>query len=104
MHNASDFGFSIAGQLPRAEPEIIAHFDCPDCNGHGAKVKRNMDGTRRAELCARCEGAGKLGATEDDLEAASAIGSDNPFCRHDWAVNEESDRCYCLNCGADGDA
>lgn len=25
-------------------------------------------------------------------------------CRHDWAINEESDRCYCLNCGKDGDA
>lgn len=25
-------------------------------------------------------------------------------CRHEWAINGESDRCYCLNCGADGDA
>ena len=25
-------------------------------------------------------------------------------CRHDWVVNEESDRTYCCNCGADGDA
>lgn len=25
-------------------------------------------------------------------------------CGHHWAVNEETDRCYCLNCGLDGDA
>lgn len=25
-------------------------------------------------------------------------------CRHEWTINEESDRCYCLCCGADGDA
>jgi hypothetical protein len=23
---------------------------------------------------------------------------------HDWVINEESDRCYCCFCGADGDA
>lgn len=25
-------------------------------------------------------------------------------CCHQWAINEESDRCYCQYCGADGDA
>lgn len=29
---------------------------------------------------------------------------DQAMCRHDWAINGEDDRCYCLNCGADGDA
>jgi hypothetical protein len=23
---------------------------------------------------------------------------------HDWVISEETDRCYCLFCGADGDA
>jgi hypothetical protein len=26
------------------------------------------------------------------------------ICKHDWAVNGETDACYCLNCGLDGDA
>lgn len=25
-------------------------------------------------------------------------------CRHQFAIDETSDRCYCLNCGLDGDA
>jgi hypothetical protein len=25
-------------------------------------------------------------------------------CGHEWVINEESGRCYCLLCGADGDA
>lgn len=25
-------------------------------------------------------------------------------CRHKWTISEESDRCYCAHCGADGDA
>ena len=28
---------------------------------------------------------------------------DEDRCPHDWAVNEETDRSYCLLCGADGD-
>lgn len=86
-------------------PVFITWFDCPKCDGHGSEVLRDDDGkVVAAELCKRCKGEGKLGATEEDVEAAQSIGSDNPFCIHDWAVNEESDRCYCLNCGADGDA
>jgi DnaJ-class molecular chaperone len=108
MHSATDFGYSIQGQLPAAstgERVIVAYFDCQSCHGHGAKVKRNDDGTKRAVLCTRCNGEGRLGATEDEVADARAIGSDNPFCRHEWAGgNEDYDRCYCLNCGADGDA
>lgn len=28
---------------------------------------------------------------------------DQAMCRHHWA-HDDMDRCYCLNCGADGDA
>lgn len=38
---------------------------------------------------------------------AAAAGDDDYAernCAHDWAINEESDRSYCLNCGQDGDA
>lgn len=38
----------------------------------------------------------------DDPGTAQSI--DQFICSHDWAINEESDRCYCLNCGADGDS
>jgi hypothetical protein len=35
-------------------------------------------------------------------------GEGEPFeqfiCRHDWVISEETDRCYCSYCGADGDA
>lgn len=26
------------------------------------------------------------------------------LCAHDWVISEETDRCYCCLCGADGDA
>lgn len=29
---------------------------------------------------------------------------DQFICEHDWTISLESDRCYCLNCGMDGDA
>ena len=28
---------------------------------------------------------------------------DQVMGRHEWATSGEDDRCYCLNCGADGD-
>lgn len=28
---------------------------------------------------------------------------DQYVCRHDWVINEESDRCLCSSCGMDGD-
>lgn len=86
---------------------IVRFFPCPDCDGHGAKVVGER-GARRAEICQRCAGEGQLGATEADIEAASEIGSDNPFCRHDWSSGyDESDHevaIYCGLCGANGDA
>ena len=33
-----------------------------------------------------------------------AANIDQAVCRHEWVVNEESDRCYCCLCLADGDA
>lgn len=39
---------------------------------------------------------------EDNYIDARAEEEDS--CAHEWVINEESDRCYCLNCGADGDA
>lgn len=80
---------------------IVAWFDCDRCNGHGCYMDRK---TNEPVKCAGCNGRGRRGATEDDLYEASAIGSSNPFCRHEWAINEESDRSYCMRCGADGDA
>jgi len=29
---------------------------------------------------------------------------DQAICRHEWALDGESGRCYCMYCGADGDA
>lgn len=86
---------------------VVRFFPCPHCDGHGAKVMRNKGGNV-ALLCSRCDGEGKLGATEDDIECAAQIGSDNPFCPHDWSSGyDESDHevaIRCGLCGADGDA
>lgn len=94
---------------------IVQYFPCPDCAGHGAKVIRRKENQTEAVLCGRCWGSGQLGATADQIEEAACIGSDNPFCTHDWSFtgvayggDEESyhgeGRCYCSRCGADGDA
>lgn len=37
-------------------------------------------------------------------EYPEAQNVDQAMCRHEWAINGESDRCYCMNCGMDGDA
>jgi hypothetical protein len=80
---------------------IVQFFPCPRCDGHGCHMNRSRT---QAMVCEDCTGQGQLGATEEDVENAATIGSSNPFCRHDWTVNEESDRSYCSSCGADGDA
>lgn len=41
---------------------------------------------------------------EDALAAIeNHLVNDEDSCAHDWTTNEETDRTYCLNCGADGD-
>lgn len=95
-------------------PVFVRFFECLACDGHGAVVDRSGE-KPIAKLCERCCGNGELGATEDDLASASEIGSNNPFCPHDWSYtgstyggDEDSyhgeGRCYCSICGADGDA
>lgn len=92
-----------------------AWFPCLKCDGHGACVIRVPDGTKRAELCGSCDGEGRRFANAGMIEEAHAIGSDNPFCAHDWSYSgtayggdDESyhgeGRCICSICGADGDA
>lgn len=43
-----------------------------------------------------------------DSECACGAAEGNGPCSatagHEWIVSEETDRSYCLNCGADGDA
>jgi DnaJ-class molecular chaperone len=93
---------SIAESLAAAE--IVRYYHCQLCDGRGALVKR-VNGRPTAVLCHDCHGEGQLGATQEDVDNAESIGSDNPFCRHEWAGgDEEYSRCYCMCCGADGDA
>lgn len=100
-------------RIGREEQEGRA-FTCPKCDGHGCRVNC-VDGKKVAELCARCAGEGALFATLDMIEDAASIGSDNPFCEHDWSYTgtayggeDESyhgeGRSHCRLCGADGDA
>lgn len=102
------------GERIMREEQEGRSFPCPKCDGHGCRVKR-VDGKPVAELCERCGGEGVRFATLDMIEEAGAIGSDNPFCEHDWSYTgtayggeDESyhgeGRCYCSLCGADGDA
>ena len=39
--------------------------------------------------------------SNDDPGLAQNI--DQYICRHHWVVSDEEDRCYCDQCGADGD-
>lgn len=41
-------------------------------------------------------------ASDDDRGAAHNI--KQYICRHDWVISDETDRCYCSDCGMDGDA
>ena len=96
--------YDAAQPLSQADFDgALIYFACQRCDGHGAVVCRNDDGSKRAELCTHCGGDGRLGTTRDQVEDARAVGSDNPFCRHDWSYSDD-DRCYCSLCGADGDA
>lgn len=38
------------------------------------------------------------------IKAVPGVNFDQFICCHDWVVSEETDRCYCRYCGADGDA
>lgn len=38
------------------------------------------------------------------IREADGISYEEFHCRHDWVISEETDRCYCCKCGADGDA
>ena len=100
-----------------AEPidTALTYFPCPRCDGHGCLLVEGTTGARVAQICPRCNGDKLLGATLEQVEDAHAIGSDNPFCPHDWSYSgtayggdDESyhgeGRCLCSLCGADGDA
>ena len=41
---------------------------------------------------------------EDDDLYISEQEAREAECGHEWVISEETDRCCCLNCGADGDA
>lgn len=91
------------------EPEG-ASFPCPHCDGRGVMRKR-QDGNFVAVLCDRCDGEGSRWANAGMIEDAHAIGSDNPFCPHDWSSGyddssgyEREVAIYCGMCGACGDA
>lgn len=103
-----------AGYIAGTESSEGAFFTCPACEGHGAKVERH-GGAKVAVLCKACDGEGRRWATPDMIEDAAAIGSDNPFCAHEWSYTgtvygggdasyHGEGRCYCVYCGADGDA
>lgn len=38
------------------------------------------------------------------IKTSPGVNLDQFICRHDWVISEETDRCYCTLCGADGDA
>lgn len=117
MGEAPAFLETEGERITREEQEGRS-FPCPKCDGHGAVVVR-IEGavgySKVARLCERCDGEGTLFATLDMIEDAASIGSNNPFCEHDWSYtgtayggDDESyhgeGRCYCAHCGADGDA
>jgi hypothetical protein len=89
-------------------------FPCPRCDGVGCYLVDQAE-KKSAAVCERCHGERYLAASADQVEAARSIGSDNPFCSHEWshtglAYGGEDEsyhgegRCYCSRCGADGDA
>lgn len=92
---------SLAQLLSDEHNGIVAYFPCPRCDGNGCYL---TNGRTVSLVCERCAGVGKIAATEEDMAQAATIGSNNPFCQHDWAHDEDADRVYCSHCGADGDA
>lgn len=93
----------------------LTFFPCPSCDARGCVLIEDGPGPRVAKICDRCKGDKYLGATPEQVEQASAIGSDNPFCPHDWSYSGTAyggedqsyhgeGRCICSLCGADGDA
>jgi hypothetical protein len=89
-------------EASEAREEELTWFPCPRCDAHGCYLKNGVP-----TLCERCHG--------ERVEESAAIGSDNPFCAHEWSYtgtayggDDESyhgeGRCYCSLCGADGDA
>ena len=38
------------------------------------------------------------------IKTVPGVSFEQFICHHDWGISEETDRCYCSLCGADGDA
>jgi len=72
-----------------------------DCMARGC---RNGCGVSCGDRpCDSCMAGGVCDASKchcDDEEDAGCSEASG----HEWVINEESDRCYCTYCGADGDA
>lgn len=106
---------SSAAVIDEPLDTTLTYFPCPRCDAHGCFLVEGAAGGRVAQICPRCNGEKYLGATPEQVEDAAAIGSDNPFCAHEWSYSgtayggdDESyhgeGRCRCSLCGADGDA
>lgn len=65
---------------------------------------------RNYEAMAAYQREKALRPTARAIDVWSYVNSDEPMsfeqftCSHEWVINEESDRCYCCYCLADGDA
>lgn len=73
----------------------IQHFEEYD----GPLQKGDFD----TRLAGHMRNAGDHASVADAGDTAVTMPSEAE-CRHQWAISEETDRAYCQQCGADGDA
>ena len=86
--------------------DLVVSFVCGPCYEVLDEYRNLGDSSKAAYTKLRQKYPNKT--PERIMDYLNGNDGDIPFeqatCSHEWATDGESDRCYCLNCGADGDA